>query len=98
MKRKRIALIFSFVCLSIFGTLFAKEISVGYQELGKWTFWGKGFVVADSNREQVILSELPGSKGVMFALSAYLFWGLHPIYWRLLDKVTSTEIVSHRIL
>ncbi len=38
------------------------------------------------------------NKGIIMALSAYIFWGLHPIYWKLLQNVPSVEIVSHRIL
>jgi chloramphenicol-sensitive protein RarD len=38
------------------------------------------------------------NRGIAFALSAYIFWGLHPIYWKLLQKVPSIEIVSHRII
>jgi chloramphenicol-sensitive protein RarD len=36
-------------------------------------------------------------KGIVLAFSAYIFWGLHPIYWKLLDDVQSFEIVSYRI-
>jgi len=32
------------------------------------------------------------------ALSAYIFWGLHPIYWKLLKHIPSVEILAHRIL
>ena len=38
------------------------------------------------------------NRGVILALSAYIFWGLHPIYWKLLQEVPSSEIVAHRIL
>ena len=38
------------------------------------------------------------NRGVLLALSAYIFWGLHPIYWKLLKDVPSVEILSHRIL
>ena len=38
------------------------------------------------------------NRGIAYALSAYIFWGLHPIYWKLLQNVPSFEIVSHRIL
>jgi chloramphenicol-sensitive protein RarD len=38
------------------------------------------------------------NRGIAFALGAYIFWGLHPIYWKLLQKVPSIEIVSHRIM
>lgn len=36
-------------------------------------------------------------KGIILAVSAYIFWGLHPIYWKLLIKVSPYEIVAHRI-
>ena len=38
------------------------------------------------------------NRGVILALSAYIFWGLHPIYWKQLQHVPSVEIVSHRII
>jgi chloramphenicol-sensitive protein RarD len=38
------------------------------------------------------------NRGIIFAVSAYIFWGLHPIYWKLLKYVPSTQIVSHRII
>ncbi|MFC1784501.1 EamA family transporter RarD [Candidatus Neomarinimicrobiota bacterium] len=38
------------------------------------------------------------NRGVILALSAYIFWGVHPIYWKLLKHVPSIEILSHRIL
>lgn len=38
------------------------------------------------------------SKGVLLALGAYVFWGLHPIYWKLLQNVPAVEIVSHRVV
>jgi chloramphenicol-sensitive protein RarD len=37
------------------------------------------------------------NRGVVLALGAYLFWGLHPVYWKLLKHVPALEIVSHRI-
>lgn len=37
------------------------------------------------------------NKGILFALAAYLFWGLHPVYWKLLKEVPASEIVAHRI-
>jgi len=38
------------------------------------------------------------NKGMVLALSAYIFWGIHPIYWKLLQNVPSVEIVSHRVV
>ncbi len=37
-------------------------------------------------------------RGISYALFAYVFWGIHPIYWKLLEHVPSIEIVSHRVL
>ncbi|MEJ2053660.1 MAG: EamA family transporter RarD [Calditrichaceae bacterium] len=36
-------------------------------------------------------------KGVILAFSAYIFWGLHPVYWKMLQRVPPFEIVSYRI-
>jgi chloramphenicol-sensitive protein RarD len=38
------------------------------------------------------------NRGIVYALSAYIFWGLHPIYWKQLHNVPSVEILAHRIL
>ena len=37
-------------------------------------------------------------RGIIAALGAYLFWGLSPIYFKLLQHVPPLEIISHRIL
>lgn len=37
------------------------------------------------------------NKGILYAVSAYIFWGIHPVYWKLLKHVDSVEIVAHRI-
>jgi len=37
-------------------------------------------------------------RGYFAALAAYIFWGLSPIYWKLLDKVPAFEILNHRII
>ncbi len=34
--------------------------------------------------------------GLVFGVSAYVLWGLFPLYWPLLDRANSLEIVSHR--
>jgi chloramphenicol-sensitive protein RarD len=36
--------------------------------------------------------------GAYFALSAYLFWGVVPIYFKWMDHVSPWEIVCHRII
>jgi chloramphenicol-sensitive protein RarD len=38
------------------------------------------------------------NRGIVMAFSAYIFWGLHPIYWKMLKTVPAFEIVSYRIL
>ncbi|HPN37479.1 MAG TPA: EamA family transporter RarD [Melioribacteraceae bacterium] len=38
------------------------------------------------------------NKGLSYVLFAYIFWGLHPIYWKLLDHIPSLVIVSNRII
>jgi chloramphenicol-sensitive protein RarD len=37
-------------------------------------------------------------KGIYLAVSAYLFWGVHPIYWKLLKNVPAIEIVTNRVI
>jgi chloramphenicol-sensitive protein RarD len=36
-------------------------------------------------------------KGIWFALGAYIFWGLFPIYWKLLVVVPPWQLLGHRI-
>lgn len=36
--------------------------------------------------------------GIIFGLSAYLLWGLLPIYWKWLDGVRPEIVLSHRII
>lgn len=38
------------------------------------------------------------SRGVLLALGAYVFWGVTPLFWRLLDDVPAVEQLAHRIL
>lgn len=42
----------------------------------------------------------PGAEriGVAAALAAYIFWGLAPIYFKLIQSVDALEIIAHRIL
>lgn len=37
-------------------------------------------------------------QGFLFALSAYIAWGVFPIYWRLLQQVPAFQLISHRII
>jgi len=41
---------------------------------------------------------MPKSKGVFYAVAAYLIWGLMPLYWYLLSQISPYEVVAHRIL
>lgn len=36
--------------------------------------------------------------GVLCGVSAYLIWGLSPLYWKLLHTVPAFEIINHRII
>ena len=38
------------------------------------------------------------SKGVFFAISAYLLWGFLPLYWRLLAAINPVHILGFRVL
>jgi rarD protein len=37
-------------------------------------------------------------KGILFGFSAYALWGILPLYWKLLQTVSSTEILAHRVV
>lgn len=48
-----------------------------------------------------ISSTNPGTeklKGVLCAVSAFLIWGLSPLYWKLLSAVPAFEIINHRVI
>lgn len=36
--------------------------------------------------------------GVLAAISAYLLWGVLPLYWKLLDHVLAVEVLAHRFI
>jgi chloramphenicol-sensitive protein RarD len=36
--------------------------------------------------------------GVVYASSAFLIWGLSPIYWKVLHNIPSFEIIMHRVI
>jgi len=38
------------------------------------------------------------NKGALFAIASYISWGLLPIYWKLMQNVSSLEILAHRII
>ncbi len=37
-------------------------------------------------------------KGFLFAMLAFVSWGLSPVYWKLLDTISPFEILCHRII
>ena len=38
------------------------------------------------------------SEGIIYAVVAYLSWGLLPLFWKMLDMVPAVDILAHRIL
>ena len=36
--------------------------------------------------------------GLMLGLTAYLIWGVMPLYFKQLTEVSATQIVAHRII
>jgi len=37
-------------------------------------------------------------RGILIGLLSYVFWGLMPLFWKLLDNVDSLEVLAHRLL
>ena len=44
------------------------------------------------------LRRTPAASGLLYGLSAYLLWGLFPLFWPLLEPATPLEILSCRIV
>ncbi|MFC1997770.1 EamA family transporter RarD [Chloroflexota bacterium] len=38
------------------------------------------------------------NRGILYAISAYLLWGVFPIYWKLIHAIPALEIIAHRIV
>jgi chloramphenicol-sensitive protein RarD len=38
------------------------------------------------------------NKGLLYALGAYIMWGLFPIYWKWLHAVPAAQLIGHRII
>ncbi len=36
--------------------------------------------------------------GIMYAFTAFFWWGLFPLYWKLLSGISSVEILANRII
>ena len=56
------------------------------------------------NREFLMADQKPSKlksetiSGVIYAGSAFVIWGLGPIYWKALSGVPSPEIIVHRVI
>ena len=37
------------------------------------------------------------NKGILYAIGAYLMWGLFPIYWKQLESIDALQLIGHRI-
>ncbi|SDJ32610.1 EamA family transporter RarD [Salimicrobium halophilum] len=37
-------------------------------------------------------------KGILVTISAYMLWGILPIYWKTLDHIPAFEVLAHRIV
>jgi chloramphenicol-sensitive protein RarD len=44
----------------------------------------------DNNKSKLI--------GFVYGITAYIIWGILPLYWKALDKIAPMEILAHRIL
>lgn len=38
------------------------------------------------------------SKGIIYGITAYMLWGILPIYWKLLHSIQPLEIIIHRVI
>src|SRR5690606_34570572 len=52
--------------------------------------WKEGTSMGNDNKEYKI--------GVLYAVIAYITWGVLPLYWKLIDEVSAIEILAHRIV
>ncbi|WHX98552.1 EamA family transporter RarD [Neobacillus sp. DY30] len=42
--------------------------------------------------------ERENTKGIYFTAGAYIFWGVLPIYWKIIDQISALEILAHRVI
>ncbi|WP_350020072.1 EamA family transporter RarD [Priestia flexa] len=40
----------------------------------------------------------PYQAGLIYTASAYVMWGVFPLYWKLVDNVPADEILAHRVI
>ncbi len=36
------------------------------------------------------------NKGILYAIAAYIMWGLFPIYWKQLESIDASQLIGHR--
>ncbi len=36
-------------------------------------------------------------KGILYAIGAYMMWGLFPLYWKQLESISALQLIGHRI-
>jgi chloramphenicol-sensitive protein RarD len=46
----------------------------------------------------VIIGDTMKDRGILYAVGAYVAWGLFPIYWKHLTQVPAPQLLGHRIL
>ena len=51
-----------------------------------------------TNNERGLMMSSEYKKGIFLALSAYILWGILPIYWHLIDEIGAFEILAFRII
>jgi len=44
------------------------------------------------------LLEKSYKQGIIFAISAYIMWGVAPVYFKLVNQVSAIEILTHRVI
>jgi len=37
------------------------------------------------------------NKGILYAIAAYIMWGLFPLYWKQLESIDALQLIGHRI-
>jgi len=37
------------------------------------------------------------NKGILYAIAAYIMWGLFPLYWKQLESINALQLIGHRI-
>ena len=40
----------------------------------------------------------PYTQGIIYAMVAYLSWGILPLYWKHLDAIPAVDVLAHRVL